>query len=103
MFLTTIEFFKDQTVYFFEKLLKLFQTKSFIHGDIILKQGEPIDYFYIIRRGKFSVEYTHKNKVFIDFGIGYFKDINDERFTSNRNSEIKGSFNADEILKVKRL
>jgi len=81
-------------------MIKIFQVKKILHGEVVVKQGDPIENFYLIRSGKFSVDFVHKNKIQTGFNINYFNEINNERFTTKRRSELTGIYDADEELKV---
>ena len=46
-----------------QTLLKRFTTRQVSNGEIIIKQGEPGDYFYMIKRGSVSVHIEINGKV----------------------------------------
>ena len=80
------------------KFLKSSNLKYYKKNDYVFKQGDEYDTFYLVYRGNVRLCISSKKSVKskIDFDLLKGKNLN-ERFTTSRQFEIKGSYN--ELIK----
>lgn len=85
-----------------EKLKLNSEEKNFYSREILIKQGEPLDSVYIVRSGRFQVNYKLKKNIYNEFDLKFYSSITpvDFRFTENRKHEIKGYKTTEENLKI---
>lgn len=100
-FFKSTKLFKDCNKAFIEKFSYYMEHKEYSGGDFIIKQGDPIDSLFIVRRGLFQVFYKKKDKIETEFDINYFSNLNrKDRFTDRRAHEIKGYISTSDDLKL---
>jgi len=76
-------------------LVNSFEEKTYNLNEVAVKQGDPIEYLYLIKEGAFEVHYQITKHVSSTLGINFFAMINDwalERFSERRVCEIKGDY-----------
>lgn len=85
-----------------EKLRLSVKEIIYYNGEIVLKQGDPIKYIYIVKSGSFQVSYKWTKYIKNDFDINYYSNITplDFRFTHDRGYEMKGYKKFEETLKL---
>ena len=77
---------------FFVKRLTLLKYKA---SEVVLKQGEPVNKIFFVKRGSFKYSHFRKKEEQVDFNLDYFikyQEMSGERFSNNRKYEIQGSY-----------
>ena len=70
-------------------------------GETLIKYGEELKYFYIIRKGYFQVEVKMKETIKNSFNdINSFGNYNDKEKTENIKYEAKNFYTKEEIFKI---
>ena len=77
------------------KMINNFEEISFPLNEPVLKQGEEIEYLYLIKNGAFEINYQVTKNITSSLDINFFSMINEwivDRFYSARQCEVKGSY-----------
>ena len=85
-----------------ERFMTNFEKKEIKMGEVIIRQGEPINNIYIIKSGEFEVEIQKQKDINGFFDINYYMNFSEIfRFTNERNCELKGVYHAIDNHKVR--
>jgi CRP-like cAMP-binding protein len=99
-FLNATQLFINSTGINVKKFLIELDKKLYKHGDIVIRQGEPLNSILLIRKGQFEVVYKHIDNFKCDYNSKYLNDEVSQRFTANRVYELKDEVNMIEQHKV---
>ncbi len=107
-YLKELKFFHSISIYSefsrnaIEKLKLNSEEKKFANRDILIKQGDPLNFIYIVKSGRFQVLYKIKKNIFNEFDLKFYSSItpSDFRFTENNLYEIKGFKTTEENFKI---
>lgn len=78
------------------------EEKKIANRDILINQGDNLDFVYIVKSGSFQVLYKLKKNIVNEFDLQFYSSITpiDFRFTENYLHEIKGFKIMEENLKI---
>jgi CRP-like cAMP-binding protein len=81
------------------------EEKKFTNRDILINQGDPLEFIYIVKSGSFQVLYKLKKNITNEFDLQFYSSITpiDFRFTENNLHEIKGFKIMEENFKISTL
>jgi CRP-like cAMP-binding protein len=103
-----IKFFRSMTLFnncskiFIEQFTYCMQPVRYKRDEIIINQGEILDSIYFVRSGVFQVLYLKHNKLKTEIDLNYLTMITNknERFTEDKQYELKGCINSKDIHKI---
>ena len=78
------------------------QPVQYKRDEIVIGQGDLLDSIYFVRKGVFQVLYTKHNKLNTDIDLNYLTMITNknERFTEDKQYELKGCIKSKDIHKI---
>jgi CRP-like cAMP-binding protein len=101
-FYNSIEIFSNCKKGFISKMQSVIHKRIYKKGDVIIKQDDPFNAIYLIRKGSCEITYKNRKSYFCEYDMNYFLKLNGdkERFSGSRMFELKGFYDQVDELKV---